>query len=43
VLQNGEGMEEWWCKWNGGFNGMQKRSDMSIVSVYCNNNIHLLM
>ena len=39
VLQNGEGMEEWWCKWNGGVNRMQKRSDMSIVSVHCNKEI----
>ena len=34
VLQNGEGMGEWWCKWNGGVNRMQKRSDMSIASVH---------
>ena len=37
VLQNGEGMEEWWCKWSGGVNRMQKRLDMSIASVHCNN------
>ena len=37
VLQNGEGMEEWWCKWSGGVNRMQKRSDMSIASIHCNN------
>jgi len=36
VLQNGEGMGEWWCKWNGGVNRMQKRSDMSIASVHFN-------
>jgi len=40
VLQNGEGMEEWWCKWNRGFNRMQKRSDMSIASVHCNNYVY---
>ena len=36
VLQNREEMEEWWCKWNGGVNRMQKRSDMSIASVHFN-------
>ena len=42
VLQNGEGIEEWWCKWNGGVNRMQKRSDMSIVLVHCNNLVPVL-
>ena len=30
-------MEEWWCKWSGRVNRMQKRLDMSIASVHCNN------
>ena len=33
MLQNG--MEEWWCDWDGGVNRVQKRSDMSIASVHC--------